>query len=162
MDIHGACLEILQLNCYPLDNGIAAYNSDEIAVLNHKVIEMINILCEDGNFGFFSARLTNAHLHLCDFYSNKNDYTAAVEHLKLAAKHAILFDEINRTEDGTEEFTSLLFRGLKSGISKNIAPFSHSQNLLERIVSGNYSLYFPSAEINAVKEGLLKYANPAV
>jgi transcriptional regulator with XRE-family HTH domain len=161
LDISSICTEILQLNSYSLDSGIAAYNSDENAALNHKVIDTINIFCEDGNFGSFSWQLNNAHFYLCEFYLNKNDYAAVKEHLKLAAKHAILFDAINRIEDGAEaEFTSLLFRGLKSGISKNIAPFSRSQYLLERIVSGNYSLHFPSAEINAIKEDLQKYANP--
>jgi len=163
LDISSICMEILQLNNNLLDGGTAAYNSDEVAVLNHKVIDTINIFCEDGNFGFFSGQLNNAHFHLFEFYFNKNDYAAAFEHLKLAAKHAILFDAINRTEEGTEEeFTSLLFRGLKSGISKNIAPFSRSHNLLERIISGNYSMHFPSAEIDAIKEDLQKYANPAI
>ena len=161
--IDSICTEILQLNAYPLDSGTAAYNSDEIAVLKHKVIDIINIFCEDGNFGSFSGQLNNAHFYLCEFYSNKNDYAAALEHLKLAAKHAILFDTINRLEYGAEEeFTSLLFRGLTSGISKNIAPFSRSQDLLKSIVSGNYSLHFPSAEINTIKEDLQKYVNPAV
>ena len=162
LDINDICTEILQLNIN-LDSGIAEYNSDENAALNHKVIDTINIFCEDGNFGFFSSQLNNAHFHLCEFYLNKNDYAAALEHFKLAAKHAILSDTINRIEHGAEdEFTSLLFRGLKSGISKNIAPFSRSQNLLEKIVSGSYSLHFPSEELDAIKEDLQKYANTAV
>ena len=53
-------------------------------------------------------------------------------------------------------------RGLKSGISKNIAPFSRSQYLLERIVSENIFSHFPTAEIDAVKEDLQKSATPAV
>jgi tetratricopeptide (TPR) repeat protein len=158
LDIGSICTEILQLNSYPLDSGIAAYNSDEIAVLEHKVIDTINIFCEDGNFGYFSSQLNNAHFNLCEFYLNKNDYAAALEHFKLTAKHAILSDTINRIERGTEdEFTSLLFRGLKSGITKNIAPFSRSQDLLKKIVSGNYSVHFPSAEINAIKKKKQKW-----
>ena len=122
LDISSACTEILQLNSYPLDSGIAAYNPDEIAVLNHKVVETINIFCEDGNFGSFSGQLNFAHFHLCEFYYNKNDYTAALEHLKHAAKHAILFDIVNRIVDDTEdEFTSLLFRGNVIKLNKTIA-----------------------------------------
>ena len=162
LDIGNICREILQLNNNHLDGGIAAYNPDEVAALNHKVIDIINIFCEDGNFGFFSNPLNHAHSHLCDFYFHKNN-NAALEHLKLAAKHAILFDAINGIEHGKEgEFTSLLFRGLKSGISKTIAPVSSSQYLLERIENGGYYRIFPIAEIDAIKKELRKYANPAV
>jgi len=45
--------------------------------------------------------------------------------------------------------------------SLNIAPFSRSQYLLERIASDIFS-HFPPAEINAIKEELQKSANPAV
>ena len=153
--------EIMQLNHAPLDGEIKAYNPDELAALHSKVIDIINILCEDGNFGSFSHQLSSAHLHLCDYNIQKKDYDAALKHFKLAAQHTILFDTINRCNDDTaEEYTSLLFRGMKVGNVKNISPHSGSFFLLKRIESGNYYSCFPSAELAPIKKELLKYVNP--
>ena len=158
-DMNTVFSEIIDLNYNLLDGGIAPYNSDEIAALHSKVIDIINIICEDGNFGYFSCHLSRTHHHLCDFYIQKQDYDTALEHFRLAAEHTILFDKNDDTE---KEYTSLLFRGMKVGRLKYISPFNNSQILLQRIVSGNYYLYLPSAELNEIKKELQKYANPAI
>ena len=153
---------IMFLNHNPLDGEIKAYDPDELAALHSKVIDIINILCEDGNFGSFSNHLSNAHLHLCDFNIQKKDNDAALKHFKLGAQHTILYDALCRRDDDTEEeYTSLLFRGMKVGNLKYISPHSHSWFLLQKIESGNYYRHFPSAELRAIKEELLKYVNPA-
>ncbi|MCL2776116.1 MAG: helix-turn-helix domain-containing protein [Oscillospiraceae bacterium] len=163
-DMGAVLREIMYLNynCTLTDGEIAAYNPDEVAALQSKVIDIINILCEDGNFGSFSDQLSHAHLHLCDFNIQKKDYDAALQHFKLGAQHTILYDAICRRDDDTEEeYTSLIFRGMKVGNLKYISPHSNSWFLLQRIESGNYYLYFPSEEVRAIKKELLKYVNPA-
>jgi len=151
------------VNDSPVDGETKAYNPDEIISLYHKIIDIINILCEDKNFGNFNFELSDVHLRL--YYSNvqKKDNDAALKHFKLAAKHAILFDAIPQTTDeGTEEYTSLLFRGVKFGIIKNISRESKRQYLLNRIESENYFSHFPSEEIDVIKEDLQKSANSAL
>ena len=160
-DMYTILNEIMYLNYNLFDGEIAAYNPEELAALHSKVIDIINILCEDGNFGSFSAQLSQAHLHLCDFNIQKKDNDAALKHFKLGAQHTILYDAICRCNDDTEEeYTSLLFRGMKAGNMKSISPHSNSFFLLKKIESGNYYLYFRSAELGAIKEELLKYVNP--
>ena len=165
-DMTNILRDIMYLNDSPLDGEIKAYNLDESMLLYHKIIDIINILCEDRNFGNFNSQLSDIHLRL--YYSNiqKKDNDVALKHFKLAAKHAILFDAIPKTADeGTEEYTSLLFRGMKVGNMKYIEPHNSSFNLLKRIESGcaspsNYYTYFPTAELKAIKEELMKYVNP--
>lgn len=162
-DITSILYEIMYLNDSPIDGEVKAYNPDELISLYYKIIDIINILCEDGNFGNFNSQLSDVHHRL--YYSNiqKKDNDAALKHFKLAAKHAILFDAIPQIYDeGTEEYTSLLFRGVKFGSMKYISPESKSQFLLERIESENLYSRFPSEELDAIKEDLQKSANPAV
>ena len=159
-DMIGICEEIINLYLIPLDGEeMAVHKADEYAALDSKVIDIINILCEDGNFGSFSHLLSRAHLKLCDFNIQKKDNNAALKHFRLAAQNTILFDAKCRCDDDTaEEYTSLLFRGMKFGNMKYIEPHSLSQSLLNKIESENYYSYFPSAELDAIKEDLQKYA----
>jgi hypothetical protein len=120
-------------------------------------------LCEDGNFGNFNFHLSDIYLRL--YYSNiqKKDNDAALKNFKLAAKYAILFDAISKTTDvGTDEYSCLLFRGVKFGIMKYISRESKSQYLLNIIESEDFYSRFPSAEIDAIEEDLQKSANFAV
>ena len=149
---------IMYMNDNPLDDETYAYNTDEIIALYHKIIDIINILCEDENFGNFNNTLYQVHLRL--YYSNTDkDNTAALKHLQLCAKHAILFDAIPQTVDvGAKEYTSLLFRGLKVGTHKYIAPESTSQFLLNLIESEDYDYsHLPANELDAIKEELRKH-----
>jgi len=161
-DMGSAFNTIMYLNYDLLDGETAAYNPDEVAALHSKVIDMINILCEDGNFDYFGRDLLNAHLHLCDFNIQKKDYEAAFKHFKLAAEQTISLDAKCRCDDDAEEeYTSLLFRGMKGENYRIISPYSQSFYLLKRIESGNYYAYFPSAELAPIKKELLKLVNPA-
>jgi tetratricopeptide (TPR) repeat protein len=143
------------------DDKKGVYNLDECIALHHKVLDIINILCEDGKFGHYNWRLSDAHLHLSYFSIQKKDIDVAVEHLKLSAKHAILYDAIPHAEDDDteEEFTSLLFRGMKAGIMKSNGKFGLSYNLLGIIERGEFNVYLPAGEINAVADELRKYVN---
>jgi len=160
-DAYNIIQEIMYLNYNRFDGEIAAYNPDEDAALHSKVIDIINILCENGIFGSFSGHLSHAHLHLCDYNIQKKDNEAALKHFKLGVRHTILFDEICRRDDDTElEYTSLLFRGMKTGEMKYISPHSSSYYLLGRIEGGKYCMHFPSEELFAVKKELFKHVNP--
>ena len=164
-DIASVLHAIMYLNDDPIygDSDIKAYNPDELMSLHHKIIDIINIVCEDGNFGSFNRNLSDTHLRLYYSNINKKDDGAALRHLKLATKHAILFDAIpQRPSVCTEAYTSLLLKGVDFGITRCISPESKSQFLLNMIESENLYSRFPSEEIDAIKEDLQKSANPAV
>ena len=146
------------------ENGNGAYNLDECIALHHKVLDIINILFEDGNYGYYNSSLVDAHLHLTYFNNQKDDKTAALKHLGLAAKHAIMFDKIPRTEDDEteKEYTNLLFRGIKVGIYKVISPYSKTQDLLYTIKNQDFHSWLPSAEVSAIEEKLQESYGTAI
>ena len=162
-DMYWILCGIMYLNDSSLDGEAKAYDTDELIALHHKIIDIINILCEDGNFGIYNSTLNEVHFRLCISNIHNKDNTAALKHLQLAAKHAILFDAIPQTTDeGIEEYTSLLFRGLKVGSMKFIAPESRSQSLLNSIESGDFYSHLPPRELDAIKEELRKHTKSAV
>ena len=160
-DMRSAFYAIMYLNHESLDGEVKAYTPDETAALNRKIIDIINILCEDGDYGDFSDQLRDAHNHLCDFYFHK-DNAAALKHFRLAAKYTILSDKLNYRDDtsDTQEYTSLLFRGMKIGAHRRIAPNSLSKYLLDKIKNQDYYCYFPYETLNEICAELQIMANP--
>ena len=99
-----------------LDGGTALYNPDECIVLHHKIIDIINILIEKGSYGDFNFHLARSHQELTFLYAQKSDSAAAINHLKLAAKHAIVYESIANNSNPPNgeysgEYDSLLFKG---------------------------------------------------
>lgn len=114
------------------DNG-GTYNTDENITIHHKVLDIINILVEDGNFGDYNWILADTCLHLTFFSVQKGDTAGALKYFDLAAKHAEMTDSILQTGGkATTEYTNLLFRGIESPIHRSAMPNSKSRYLLER------------------------------
>lgn len=93
-----------------LDSGEYAYTRDEWAVLRDKRIALLHLFFENGDFGFYHTHLSDTHRDQAFYYAKNGDKEKALEHLCLAAEHAIKFI----TSEG-EESTSLAFRGMKRG-----------------------------------------------
>lgn len=158
IDLSHMLEDIRNLDFDKLYDGFKAYNHDELIVLHHKIIGIIEILFEDGHYGCFNQLLNNTHLQLYYAYARKKDYETALKHLHLSAKHAILFDLIPQSTDvETEKYTCLLFRGLSQGFMKTILPKSSSQFVLDAIENENRCLLPPSKELDALKEELRKH-----
>jgi len=139
-----------------LDNGMKLYNPDECIVLYHKMIDVINIFIEKGSFGDFNFLLMGAHHGLAIFYAQKNDTAAALNHLKLAAEHAVMYDAMPNFDDNlTEEYTSILFRGVKFPFNVVHCPFTMTENLLEESYKFDSSL--PIAELEEIRNELRKH-----
>ena len=90
--------DILNSLCFlmhaDLDDGNKPFNSDECMELYHKMIDIINIFIEKGDFGDFNFRLAPAHQELAILYGQKGDAAAALNHFRLAAKHAVMYDSM--------------------------------------------------------------------
>jgi len=140
----------------PLDDGTEPYNTDERIALSHKIINIIHILIEDGNFGDFNNRLVWAHRSLTFLYVEKGDAAAALNHFRLAAKHAVLYDSMPPVnDDSKEEYTSLLFKGIKFPSIHTGGPFTTmAESLLEK--SRELDSVLPASELEEIREELRK------
>jgi transcriptional regulator with XRE-family HTH domain len=140
-----------------LDDGTEPYNSDECIALYHKNIDIINILIEKGSFGDFNFYLVNAHRSLTFLYVQKGDAAAALNHFRLAAKHAVLYDAMPPVNDNfREEYTSLLFRGVKfPSITVGGSFTTMTERLLER--SRELDSVLPASELEEIRNELRKH-----
>jgi len=141
----------------PLDDGIGPYNPDECIALNHKIIDIANILIEKGSFGDFNYQLVGAHRSLTFLYAQKSDAAAALNHFRLAAKHAIMYDSMPPVnDDSREEYTSLLFKGIKFP-SKIVGPpfTTMTESLLEN--SRALDSVLPASELEEIRNELRKH-----
>jgi tetratricopeptide (TPR) repeat protein len=144
------------MNGLALDDGTEPYNSDECIALNHKIIDITNILIEKGSYGDFNYRLVSAHCNLTFLYVQKGDTTAALNHFKLAAKHAVMYDSIPPIIDSREEYTSLLFKGVKFPSIIVGGPFTTmTESLLEK--SRELDSVLPASELEKIRNELSKH-----
>lgn len=139
-----------------LDDGTEPYNSDERIALYHKIIDIINILIEKGSFGDFNYRLLSAHRELTFLYVQKGDTAAALNHFKLAAKYAIIYDSIPPVNESREEYTSLLFKGVRFPSIVVGGPFTtRTESLLEK--SHELDSVLPASELEEIRNELSKH-----
>ena len=143
------------------DDGSEPYNLDERIAIQHKALDIFDILYEDGNIGFYHCRVMEVHRNLRYLYAKKGDDSAALKHLRLAAKHAITFDK--ESHDHTLEYTCLLFRGQNqyAGYSSN-SPENNSSELLELIEKSPvyYDPIRQNPEFIAIEKELREHAGP--
>jgi transcriptional regulator with XRE-family HTH domain len=140
-----------------LDDGTEPYNSDERIALYHKIIDIINILIEKGSFGDFNNDLVRAHRKLTSLYVQKGDTAAALNHFRLAAKHAVLYDSMPPVnDDSREEYTSLLFKGVKfPSIITGGPNYIMTESLLEK--SRELDSVLPASELEEIRNELRKH-----
>jgi tetratricopeptide (TPR) repeat protein len=153
-------IELLMDGSYAaLDDGTAPYNSDEHIVLHHKIIDIVNILIEEGSFGDFTRQLASSHRRLASFYAKKDDGAASLNHFRLAAKHAGMYDSMPPisliNDDSREEYTSLLFKGVKFPFTASHPPYNMTERLLE--ISREFDSVLPAAELEEIRNELRKH-----
>lgn len=151
-------IELLMNGSYAaLDDGTEPYNSDERIALYHKIIDIINILIEKGSFGDFNYRLVSAHSELTFLYVKKGDTASALNHFRLAAKHAVMYDSMPTVNEGSsEEYTNLLFKGVKFPSIIVGGPFTtRTESLLEK--SRELDSVLPASELEEIRNELSKH-----
>ena len=138
-----------------LDDGTETYSPDERIMLNHKIIDIINILIEKGSFGDYNLHLINAHRCLSSLYAQKGDASSALNHFRLAAEHAVLFDSMPPVNASKEEYTCLLLRGIKFPFNMAHCQSTMAENLLEK--SSEFDSVLPASELEAIRNELRKH-----
>ena len=141
-----------------LDGGTMPYNLDERIALNRKIIDITNIFIEEGNLGDFNFRLSSAHHDLASLYIQKSDAAAALDHFRLAAKYAVMYDSMtpaNVDESVKNEYSSLIFRGIKFPFTMITHLPSMTEHLLEK--SSEFDSVLPASELEEIKEDLRRH-----
>ena len=90
-------------------------------------------------------------------YIQKSDAAAALNHFRLAAKHAIMYDSMPPVnDDSREEYTSLLFKGVKFPSIHTGGPFATmTESLLEK--SRELDSILPAFELEEIRNELRKH-----
>lgn len=91
--------------------GTEEWRRDKIALLR-KRLALIDLMIEDGNYGFFRQTYSWTELELAEQHAILGENEEALRYLADAAKHAVLYDTAYRPED---TYTCLLFRGMEFG-----------------------------------------------
>lgn len=93
------------------NNRECEYSFDEQACLREKVISLIQLMFEDGDFGFFNCMFSSVCALQAKYYAVKKDAEKALEYLEKAKNHAIAFQNYSPSE----KYTSLILRDEKYG-----------------------------------------------
>ncbi len=136
-----------------LDSEEWAYTSEEYAALQEKRIALLHLFFENGDFGFYHSHLYDAHQDQAVYYMKRNDERMALQHLSLAAEHAIKF-----ITSYNEEKTSLVFRGEKSGVWSTNSSENDAARLLRKMENDVFDGLRDNEKFIQIKEKLSEYA----
>ncbi len=148
-------IEVVSCNVQ-LDDGTWAYTREEQAILRDKAIALIELVYEDGNYGFQHCRLRNAHQNQARYYARIGNREKTLHHLKGAADGAIGFLEFSKTPNFTH--TSLLFRGMGGGSFSTGSQSNDAKELLDLMSEPVFDFVRDDADFREIKERLTAYA----
>ena len=153
---------LLQSLCVLLDtcnmkfeDGTFAYNAMEEAALAQKIIDLLDLLFEERDYGFFHDLLKRAHLHIARIVGrHEKDREKTMSHLEAAADHAEAFLQ---HEEG-KKHTSLFLRGSEYGTFRTSDENNVTAILLEELKSDRFDFVREEERFKALTERLKKTA----
>ena len=95
---------------YKLDSGERLYSSDDLDALREKKIALLELLFEDGDFGFYSGGLSDFYEESARHYATAGNTEKALECLEKSVHLAI--DFITFMQKETFAHTSLFLKGM--------------------------------------------------
>ena len=129
------CQQLTDLNM-EVENGKKAYTQDEEIALSKKTIELVDLLFEDQDFGFFHEPMMRSYLKIAGILaSEKTDSDSeshiekVMEYLKKAADHAEGF----LSNKADKKHTSLIFRGSEYGNFGSVTDDNSTAQLLNEM-----------------------------
>lgn len=158
--------DIYQLanSMYKLDSGVRIiYKSDspERIKLINKAIGILDLIYEDGDYGFDNLNLSLYHFELAGNYYDVNDMDNALSCLEKAAQYAVDFDALT----DFKHHTSLAVRDLgnmgmlvRNERNRNNRCYEMNDNLAYNLAHGNFKLIKDDERFKAVVAKLEKYA----
>ncbi len=145
--------DLMRINV-KLDSGEWAYTEDEMALIRDKVIAMLEIMIEDGNYGFWHCRLKETHIKQASYYAKLENAEKVLHHVDAAADSAIGFITWDRGGD----LTCLLFRGKDGGSWSTDNPENDALEMLEFMKKKSFDFIRETPEFKAIEQKLIPYA----
>ena len=138
-----------------LDSGKWAYTEDEIAKMRDKRVALLELMFENGDFGFYHTHLCDCHSAQAEYYAKKGNAEETIRHLDKAAEHAIKF-VTEFDEEATH--TSLVFRGYEYGIFSTGNTSNDALELLEKMERPCYDFVRETEAFCGIQESLKIHA----
>lgn len=146
---------LLDTNNMQFSDGTYAYTAHEEAALAQKIIDILDVLFEDKDFGFFHDILMRADLHIARITARHDkDKEKVIACLKNAAIHAEAFLE----HDEGKKHTSLFLRGSEYGTFRTSAEKNTTAYLLDVLKDDRFDFIRDDPEFIALTERLNKTA----
>ena len=154
MLLQGLCVSLDCCNV-KFEDGTFAYNAMEEAALAQKIIDLLDVLFEEKDYGFFHDVLKRAHLHIARIVGrHEKDQEKTMSHLEAAADHAEAFLQ---HEEG-KKHTSLFLRGSEYGTFRTSDENNVTAILLEELKSDRFDFVREEERFKALTERLKKTA----
>ena len=138
-----------------LNSGKWAYTEDEIAKMRDKRVALLELMFENGDFGFYHTHLCDCHSAQAEYYAKKGNAEETIRHLDKAAEHAIKF-VTEFDEEATH--TSLVFRGYEYGIFSTGNTSNDALELLEKMERPCYDFVRETEAFCGIQESLKIHA----
>ncbi len=155
------CLNLLLLhlpnNSAPFENGHLPYNDEELILLNKKIIELLNIIFEDKNYGFFAQKIAWTYLNISFFYARLKNENEALYHLKLAAEQAVYNDTTHYNPK--TKYTCLIFKDKEYGGFWHNIKSNDSMHQLEEMNDKVYDFIRDTKEFSDIVNKLKQHSN---
>lgn len=128
---HLSCLADINFS-----NEKTPFTFEERMTILQKIIDILNILFENGDMGFLHIRLADACRCLAASYANKKDVEKSLRFLGDAAGHAMAFDGLK----GEHTLSALIFRGFAYNAESwsKSDPLTECGVLLDRLKQDRY------------------------
>ena len=137
------------------EDGSFPYSPAEDAAIKQKIIDVMAIMFEDHDYGFFHDALMRANLHIARIVArHEQDAKKVLLHLKQAADHAEAFIQ-NREET---LHTSLLMRGSDYGTFSTNDEANNPAQVLRDMQDERFDFIREEPEFKALEERLKKTA----
>ncbi len=154
MLLQGLCVSLDCCNV-KFEDGTFAYNAMEEAALAQKIIDLLDVLFEEKDYGFFHDVLMRAHLHIARIVGrHEKDRQKTMLHLEAAADHAEAFLQ---HEEG-KKHSSLFLRGSEYGTFRTSDENNNTAILLEELKSDRFDFVREEERFKALTERLKKTA----
>lgn len=137
-----------------LDDGSYSYSYEESIRLKEKHIAFLQLMFEDGDFGFFHTQLCRSYRELAYYYAVKKEEENALQNLSMARDCALAFIK----PDIEAEHTSLLLRGLDYGDFYNAEDENDADWTLEVMEKEQFDFLRENARFQEIERSLKEYA----
>lgn len=140
----------------PLDDEKRPYTPEEVILIKKKVIDLIKLIIDDGNYGYFMQHIAWTYLEIAEIYADMKDNTNVLQYLE-KAKNMSVASDTEYVPD--KEYTCLILRSKRfGGVSHNITD-NDSLHQLEAMKDGRFDFIRNSNEFIAIEKSLNEIAS---